>query len=238
MAPLPPPATPPPWMGPTMAMPQQPMMNAPMNAPMPQMQMQVPMQAMPTMMPCQGQGPIMTMAMPAPSLPTSSQDASQKELIAYFRNRQADLPPDMQKKMQDYSRKHGARLTKDLQTAAKQMGDAKDKYEEALTARSQHIGTWKLFLAEAVKQWTEYGSLFEETSDEEEISGDTDMSAKQIKDGITTLSSSLQQLQKDAEAIKVEEPATNKRPRLTEPGEADVTMPGNGSVPFGQAGQA
>eukprot|EP00435_Cladocopium_sp_Y103_P020241 s592_g4.t3 len=197
----------------------------------------VPMQAMPTMMPCQGQGPIMTMAMPAPSLPTSSQDASQKELIAYFRNRQADLPPDMQKKMQDYSRKHGARLTKDLQTAAKQMGDAKDKYEEALTARSQHIGTWKLFLAEAVKQWTEYGSLFEETSDEEEISGDTDMSAKQIKDGITTLSSSLQQLQKDAEAIKVEEPATNKRPRLTEPGEADVTMPGNGSVPFGQAGE-
>eukprot|EP00435_Cladocopium_sp_Y103_P071671 s296_g38.t1 len=120
------------------------------------------MPPMQQMMPGQCMGPMVPMPMPVPSLPQSSQDAAQKELIAFIRNRQADLPPDMQQKIATFSRREGAKLTKDLQTSAKQLGDARTELEEALAARAQHIGTWKLFLAEAVKNWTEYGNLFDQ----------------------------------------------------------------------------
>ena len=52
-------------------------------------------------------------------------------------------------------------------------------------------------------------------SDEEELPGDGDSSALQITTSIQTLSNSLQQLSKDAEAIQIEGPAA-KRPRTEE----------------------
>eukprot|EP00435_Cladocopium_sp_Y103_P051572 s299_g16.t1 len=281
MPPLPPPQTPPPWMTPVMTGQQM------MASPMPSQPAQMP-QTAPQMMPNAQAFPMMPMAMPAPSLPQSALDAQQKELIAYFRNRQGDLPPDMQQKMKDFTRKQGARITKDLQSAAKQLGDARTELEEALQARAQHIGTWKTFLGEAVKNWWSYANSFDqhernllariaqakeqfqeakecleeskiaagtlteqekiqEISDDDVPPGDSDLSANQIQEGIQTLTTSLQQLQKDADSIEVEQFASNKRPRVDTPAtgapgaHGDVAMPGDQNSAgqhFGGAGHA
>eukprot|EP00435_Cladocopium_sp_Y103_P061556 s257_g23.t1 len=270
--PLPPPSTPAPWMGQPMQMQPQMMPNMqhmPMQ-PMPQMSPVMP--SIPQMMPGQCTGPMMPMPMPAPSLPQNSQDAAQKELIAYIRNRQADLPPDMQQKIATFSRREGAKLTKDLQTSAKHLGDVRTELEEALTARAQHIGTWKLFLAEAVRNWTDYANLFDqherslqariaqakqqfqeardcveeakvaagqvsikvhEISDEDDMPGDQDASARQIKESMNSLSSSLTQLQKDAESIKVEVPSSKRQRRDAD--QEERPLPGEGDH-FGAAG--
>ena len=102
------------------------------------------------------------MHMPAPVLQPSAQDQAQKDLIAYLQKRSADLPPDIQQKVHNTCRKEGKKVIKDLETAAKALGEARTVYEEALLARSQHINTWKAFLAEAVKNWSDYGKLFEQ----------------------------------------------------------------------------
>ena len=101
-----------------------------------------------------------SMAMPVPTLPTDANNAAAMELVSYIQKRQADLPLDVQQKIQSTCRKQGAIATKDLQAAVKLLDSARSEYEQALLARAQHIGTWKTFLAEAVKNWTEYGTMF------------------------------------------------------------------------------
>ena len=76
--------------------------------------------------------------------------------------RSVDLPPDVQQRVQTESRKQGRRVIKDLQVSVKALGDACTVYEEALQARAQHISTWMTFLAEAVRNWTDYAKLFEQ----------------------------------------------------------------------------
>jgi hypothetical protein len=73
-----------------------------------------------------------------------------------------DLPPDVQQRVQTEARKQGRRVIKDLQVSVKALGDACTVYEEALQARAQHISTWMTFLAEAVRNWTDYAKLFEQ----------------------------------------------------------------------------
>eukprot|EP00435_Cladocopium_sp_Y103_P008066 s1027_g2.t1 len=278
MAPLPPPATPAPWMQMQPQQMQMPPHAAPAAPHMPMQgipQMSAVAAPVQPMMQTQCVGPVMPMPMPTPALPQNSQEAAQKELIAYIRNRQADLPPDMQKRVKDFSRIEGAKLTKDLQEAATILGEARTELEEALAARAQHIGTWKLFLAEAVKNWTEYGNLFDaherslqariaqakiqfqeardcveeskvaagavttrvqEISDDEDLQGTSEKSARQIKESILSLSTSLTQLQKEAEAIKVEVPASKRQRRdevSANPGDQPM---GPGEPPFGGAG--
>ena len=159
-------------------------------------------------------------------------------------------------------------MSKDLQDAVKQLDQAKEEYEEALLARSQHLRTWKTFLEEAVKNWSEYGTMFaqheqalqsriatakehfqdakecleqsktqagklgvHEISDEEDLPPESVTSAQQITASIQALSTSLQQLSKEAEAIKIEE-HTAKRPRTEGPSSTDASM-GDGQKPFG-----
>ena len=90
------------------------------------------------------------------------QEAVPNELLNYLQKRSVDLPPDVQQRVQTESRKQGKRAIKDLQAAAKSLGEARTAYEEALVARTQHISSWKSFLAEAVKNWTDYAKLFEQ----------------------------------------------------------------------------
>ena len=188
--------------------------------------------------------------MPAPSLAQGPSSSEQSDLINYLQKRSVDLPPDVQQRIQSESRKQGKRVIKDLQVSAKALGDARTAYEEALQARVQHVSTWKNFLAEAVRNWTEYAKMFEqhevalqnriatakehfqeakealdasktsagqvtEISDEEELPGDSETSSMQITASIQTLSDSLKQLSKEAEAIQIEGPAV-KRPRIEE----------------------
>ena len=70
-----------------------------------------------------------------------------------------------------------------------------------------------------------------EISDEEELPPESKTSAQQITASIQTLSTSLQQLSKEADAIKIEE-HTAKRPRTEGPADADAAM-GEGHKPFG-----
>ena len=180
-------------------------------------------------------------------------NTGQSDLINYLQKRSVDLPPDVQQRVQTESRKQGKKVIKERLTGIRQgPGEARTAYEEALQARVQHVSSWKSFLAEAVRNWTDYAKMFEQNesalqaritaardqfqeakecldasktsagqvtevaaSDEEELPGDGDSSAMQITTSIQTLSNSLQQLSKDAEAIQIEGPAA-KRPRTEE----------------------
>lgn len=223
---------------------------------MPVMNM-MPMQNAPQQTACHPAPTFVPLAMPAPTLSQNAQETPQSELLNYLQKRSVDLPPDVQQRIQSESRKLGKRAIKDLQAAAKSLGDARTQYEEAIVARTQHISTWKSFLAEAVKNWTEYAKQFEqheqalqarissardqfqeakevletsktsagnvvtEISDDEELPAlsEASTSAMQITESMRTLSNSLQQLSKEAEAIQVEGPSA-KRPRIEEiPGE-------------------
>ena len=149
--PLPPPSgPPPPWAYPGAPSNMMPMMNM-----MPMQNVSVPQQCAPA----QAFTPL---AMPAPAMPTLVQEAVPNELLNYLQKRSVDLPPDVQQRVQTESRKQGKRAIKDLQAAAKSLGEARTAYEEALVARTQHISSWKSFLAEAVKNWTDYAKLFEQ----------------------------------------------------------------------------
>jgi len=149
--PLPPPSgPPPPWAHPGAPSNMMPMMNM-----MPMQNVSVPQQCAPA----QAFAPL---AMPTPAMPTLVQEAVPNELLNYLQKRSVDLPPDVQQRVQTESRKQGKRVIKDLQAAAKSLGEARTAYEEALVARTQHISSWKSFLAEAVKNWTDYAKLFEQ----------------------------------------------------------------------------
>ena len=240
--PLPPPTgPPPPWIQPLVP-------PGASNGPMPNMMNMLPVPMMQPPAHSSVPQPFVPLAVPAPTLVQNVPNSSQSDLINYLQKRSVDLPPDVQQRIQTESRKQGKKVIKDLQVAAKSLGEARTAYEEALRARVQHVSTWKTFLAEAVRNWTDYAKMFEqneaalqsriasakeqfqeakesldasktsagqvtEISDEEDLPGDTESSAAmQITTSIQTLSDSLQQLSKDAEAIQVEGPAA-KRPR-------------------------
>ena len=78
------------------------------------------------------------------------------------------------------------KVINDFQVAAKSMGYAKAAYEEALLARSQHISTRKTFLAEDVKNWKDYGRLFEQheqaLKERTSVAKEHFMEAKSIQD--------------------------------------------------------
>ena len=95
-------------------------------------------------------------------MPALTQEPLPNDLLNYLQKRSVDLPLDVQKRVQTESRKQGKRVIKDLQVAAKSLGEARTTLEEALVARTQHISSWKSFLAEAVKNWTDYAKLFEQ----------------------------------------------------------------------------
>lgn len=130
---------------------------------MPMMNM-MPMQntQAPPSQPCNPVPVFAPLAIPTPSVPTMMQEQVPNELLNYLQKRSVDLPLDVQQKVQSESRKQGKRAIKDLQVAAKSLGEARTAYEEALLARTQHISSWKSFLAEAVKNWTDYAKMFEQ----------------------------------------------------------------------------
>ena len=150
--PLPPP--PMPWPG-----------YAGMNQPM---IMQPPMQPMPEPIP-QHQPPPQMAQMMAPVAPTFSaptppqalMSSEQMEFIEMARAPQSELPADVRHQMQKMSKKEGARATKDLHSAVKQLGIARAEVEEAIQARINLIASWKNFLTEAVKTWQDYTVLFQ-----------------------------------------------------------------------------
>ena len=84
-----------------------------------------------------------TFSMPPP--PQAALDPEQKELIDLMRARQMELPPDLRQKVQKIVKKEGARATKDLHSAVRNLGAARAELEEALQARSNLIASWKSF---------------------------------------------------------------------------------------------
>ena len=127
---------------------------------MPSPQVVAPPQGMPASAPVAHGTPFPTLSMPAPTLTQPALDPTQADLISYLQKRAPDLPQDVRQRVQTASRKQGKRVIKDLQVAAKALGDARTVYEEAVHARIQHLTTWKAFLAEAVKNWKDYAERF------------------------------------------------------------------------------
>ena len=97
--------------------------------------------------------------MPPP--PQSTLDPEQREFMEMVRARQMELPPDMRQKVQKLVKKEGAKATKDLHSAVRNLGVARSELEEALQARSNLIASWKTFLTDSIKTWQEYTALFQ-----------------------------------------------------------------------------
>ena len=111
-------------------------------------------------------GPNFTMPampkMPAVPQPTETVDA---DLMTLLKQEVADLPPNIQKMVKETALKEGAkdgaRATRDLQTAAKQLGQARKAYENAILARSQLHSNWRQFLSDAIRLWQDYSTQFQ-----------------------------------------------------------------------------
>ena len=97
----------------------------------------------------------------APAPPQTTVSSEQMEFIEMARARQSELPADMRHQMQKMAKKEGAKATKDLHSAVKQLGIARAEVEEAIQARINLIASWKNFLTEAVKTWQDYTVLFQ-----------------------------------------------------------------------------
>lgn len=83
-----------------------------------------------------------------------------------IRTRQMELPPDMRLKVQNVAKKEGARATKDLHSAVRLQGRARQDLEDALQARFNLIASWKTFLTDAIRTWQEYAALFQQQEKE------------------------------------------------------------------------
>ena len=81
-----------------------------------------------------GIGPPMP-KMPATTLPET--DADVRGLVSMMRGRQAELPEDMQPKVQAVLQKYGRQSTKDVHAAVSALDKARSDYEAAVLARNQ-----------------------------------------------------------------------------------------------------
>ena len=236
------------------------MMPNVMAPPMTPMQMMQPMAPMPVQPPLGNKAPVAP-AFSAPPPPQPALDLEQKEFMDMARARQMELPPDLRQKVQQLTKREGAKATKD---PVRHLGAARSELEEALQARSNLISSWKCFLTDAIKTWQDYTALFqtqerdlqeriqqaqvnfntakehaaqsqeeagkitaiEIKDDEEELAGEqanNDSSSGKIHAGLVNLSTSLQQLREQADAIEVQEKAA-KRARTLSPDPGDQNM--------------
>ena len=116
-------------------------------------------------------------AAPCPSVPktpvSSMNDPDVRGLMSMMRGRQAELPEDMQKKVQAMLVKYGKQSTKDLHAAVSALDKSREEYDQAVMARSQHHACWKKFLADAVQMWKSYTDQFveQERKLQEQVTG-------------------------------------------------------------------
>ena len=85
--------------------------------------------------------------MPAPAMPkmpagparlATKADEEVRGLMSMVRGRQAELPQDMQQKVQKVLTKYGQQTSTDLHAAVTALDNARHNYDEAVLARSQH----------------------------------------------------------------------------------------------------
>ena len=139
----------------------------------------------PMMMPHMPQGSIQPSAtassttpwVPAQSAEQAARERKMQDLMNYLKKRGPDLPQDVSQKVQEFTKKDGAQAKKDLQVAARELGQAKDELEAAIQARVNLVASWKNFLTDAVKTWQEYAQLFQS---QEKDHQDRITSAKEI----------------------------------------------------------
>ena len=79
-----------------------------------------------------------------------------------MRGRQAELPEDMQQKIQKVLTKFGQQTSTDLHAAVTALDTARQNYDDAVLARSQHHAMWEKFLSDAVQLWQTYATQFME----------------------------------------------------------------------------
>ena len=106
-----------------------------------------------------GIGPPMP-KMPVTTLPET--DADVRGLVSMMRGRQAELPEDMQPKVQAVLQKYGRQSTKDVHAAVSALDKARSDYEAAVLARNQQHRAWKKFLSDAFLLWQGYAAQFVE----------------------------------------------------------------------------
>jgi hypothetical protein len=136
--------------------------------------------------------------MPAPPMPkmnvpsaqsSSAADAEVRGLMTMMRGRHAELPEDMQQKIQKVCPKFGQQTSTDLHAAVTALDTARQNYDDAVLARSQHHAMWKKFLSDAVQLWKTYAAQF---MDQE----------KQLQEQVFTHKESLLTAKKDLETCK------------------------------------
>eukprot|EP00435_Cladocopium_sp_Y103_P049563 s1574_g15.t1 len=113
----------------------------------------------PVMMPTLPPG----MTMTPPTIhqpPPKSSEPDYKGFYMKAKQRQSELPSDMQQDVQRISVKEGAKSTKDLYAAVKALDNARKEFDEAVHARTQSHNNWKQFLGDAVQLWKSYAEQF------------------------------------------------------------------------------
>jgi hypothetical protein len=104
--------------------------------------------------------PVMPKMPPMP--PPQVAETIDTDLMTMLRQDVAELPPHIQKAVKESTLKEGvkdgAKASKDLQAAAKNLGSARKAYEASILARSQLHSNWKKFLSDAVSLWQDYAT--------------------------------------------------------------------------------
>ena len=203
MQPMPPPYMPMPYQPPP----------PPPAAPKPQSVQQHPQQMTSVI------GPNFSMpAMPKmPVAPLPPEDKVDPGLLELLRKDVAELPLHIQKAVKETVVKDSAAAQKDLQKAARNLGTARENYENALLARSQLYANWKQFITDAVQLWQDYAKQFtdQEKKLQEQVASAKEAFAlaKQISASAHETAGAVQEIHSDEEEFG---DTSNSAKRITE----------------------
>lgn len=97
------------------------------------------------------------------SAPKEAQESGQyKQLLSLLRQKQQDLPPEVQSALQATQIADSKNITKQLHSAVSQLGSAKKQLTSLAQARTQLHQSWTTFIKESVERWKQYAEDFQE----------------------------------------------------------------------------
>eukprot|EP00435_Cladocopium_sp_Y103_P058427 s1266_g20.t1 len=178
-----------------------------------------PMMPHPVMMPTMPPGAPTSSTTSTATVPTSAKHAEPdyKGFYIKAKQRQSELPSDMQQDIQKLSVKDGAKCTKDLYAAVRTLDQARKNYDEAVLARAQSHANWKQFLGDAIQLWKSYAEQFavQEKSLQDQVNATRAnwQEAKEDLDNAKVAAGEIQEIKSDEE----QEVVNNDTPGTSSP---------------------
>lgn len=169
-------------------------------------------------------GPNFVMPVMPKMPPMPATESVDPDLMTMLRQDVAELPPHIQKRVKESALKDGVKdgvkATKDLQAAAKNLGQARKAYEASILARSQLHTNWKKFLSDAVSLWQDYATQFAEQErklqDQVAAAKETFMIAKETSAKAHEAAGAVQEIPSDEEFGDAPSAPSNAALKITE----------------------